>query len=125
MARLLYLDDDGALVALVARHLERAGHSVAGFTNAPEALAVFRALPSQFDLVITDMSMLGASGLDFAKEVLAIAPSAVVVIATGCEEPNWAAHARASGVRAVIEKPTDAGEMAARLAALLPGTGSS
>ena len=120
MARVLYLDDDAALVALLTRLLERLGHSVTGFTSAAEAIAVFKALPSQFDVVITDMSMTGMSGIDFAKQVLKIKPDAVVAIATGSEEPNWAAHARSLGVRAVIEKPADATKLAALVAALVP-----
>src|SRR5881394_1352376 len=105
MARVMYLDDEQPLVFLVSRLLEDLGHSVSSFTSAAEALAVYKARPRDFDLVLTDMSMPGISGLEFAQHILAIEPRAAVIIATGCDDPNWAGHARACGVRAVVEKP--------------------
>jgi two-component system, cell cycle sensor histidine kinase and response regulator CckA len=116
---ILYLDDEQSLVFLVSHAVKRLGHSVSGFTNAPEALEAFREHPQNFDLVLTDMSMYGMSGLDFARQVLQIEPRAAVVIATGCEDPNWADHARACGVREVIEKPTTIDAMARTIAGLL------
>lgn len=115
MARVLYLDDEQPLVFLVSRLLEDLGHSVASFTSAAEALTAYRARPQDFDLVLTDMSMPGMSGLEFAQQVLAIEPRATVIIATGCDDPNWADHARSCGVRAVIEKPATAAAMASAL----------
>jgi len=117
--RVLYLDDEQPLVLLVSRMLEHLGHAVSGFTNAGEALQAFKASPRAFGLVLTDMSMPGMSGLDFAQQILALDPRATVVIATGCEDPNWADHARASGVRDVIEKPGSIQEMANILDRLL------
>jgi DNA-binding NtrC family response regulator len=116
---ILYLDDDQALVFLVSNAVARLGHRVSGFTSAPEALEAFTKHPQDFDLVLTDMSMYGMSGLEFAQEVLRIAPHAAVVIATGCEDPNWANHARACGVREVIEKPTTLDAMARAIKGLL------
>jgi CheY-like chemotaxis protein len=121
MAHVLYLDDDQALVFLVSSAVTRLGHRVSGFTSAPEALEAFTEHPQDFDLVLTDMSMYGMSGLEFARQVLQIEPRAAVVIATGCEDPNWADHARASGVRAVIEKPSTIDAMAKVIGNLLYG----
>ena len=84
--RVLYLDDEQPLVLLVARMLEHLGHAVSGFTNAGEALQAFKASPREFGLVLTDMSMPGMSGLEFAQQILVIDPKATVVIATGCED---------------------------------------
>jgi len=117
--KVLYLDDEQPLVYLVSRMLEHLGHPVSGFTNAAEALQAFTAGPREFGLVLTDMSMPGMSGLEFAQQILAIDPKATVVIATGCEDPNWADHARACGVRAVIEKPATIAAMANVLDRLL------
>ena len=97
------------------------GHPMSSFTDPAEALAAFRDAPREFDLVLTNMSMPGGSGLEFAQQVLSIEPKAMVVIATGCEDPNWADYARASGVHDVIEKPTTLDEMAAVLERLLLG----
>lgn len=112
MGRVLHLDDDQAIAALIAHWAESLGHSVSSFSDAEKALATFEARPQGFDLVLTDMSMPGMNGLEFAQRILAIDPEAVVVIATGCPDPNWADHARASGVLEVIGKPTTFEEMA-------------
>ena len=109
--RILYLDDEQPLVFLVTRMLTHLGHQVSGFTSGKEAVEAFRASPGEFDLVLTDMSMPHMNGLEFAQEILKIAPQARVVIATGCVDPNWAEHARASGVREVIEKPGTVADM--------------
>jgi two-component system cell cycle sensor histidine kinase/response regulator CckA len=121
--RILYLDDEQPLVFLMTRMLTHLGHKVSGFTSGKEAVEAFRASPGDFDLVLTDMSMPHMSGLEFAQEILKIAPQARVVIATGCVDPNWAEHARSCGVREVIEKPNSVADMSQVVTRLLaPGT---
>jgi CheY-like chemotaxis protein len=120
-SRILYLDDEQPLVFLMTRMLTHLGHQVSGFTSGPEAIEAFRAGAGNFDLVLTDMSMPQMSGLEFAQEVLKIAPTAKVVIATGCVDPNWAEHARAQGVRDVVEKPGSVAEMGQLVNRLLAG----
>jgi two-component system, cell cycle sensor histidine kinase and response regulator CckA len=117
--RILYLDDEQPLVFLMTRMLTHLGHRVAGFTSGKEAIEAFRASPGDFDLVLTDMSMPHMSGLEFAQEILKIAPQARVVIATGCIDPNWAGHARSCGVHEVIEKPGSVADMSQVVTRLL------
>ena len=105
MGRILYLDDDMQLAGLLVRRLAQMGHSMQAYSDASEALRVFNSSPRVFDLVLTDMSMPGGSGLEFAQEVLKGRPDARVVIASGCEDPNWAGFARSVGVEAVLLKP--------------------
>jgi DNA-binding NtrC family response regulator len=117
--RILYLDDEQPLVFLMTRMLTHLGHKVSGFTSGKEAIEAFRASPGEFDLILTDMSMPHMSGLEFAQEILKIAPQAHVVIATGCIDPNWALHARTCGVREVIEKPNSVADMSQVVTRLL------
>jgi DNA-binding NtrC family response regulator len=119
MSRILYLDDDLQLAGLLAERLERAGHSMVVCGEASRALQVFNDNPRQFDLVLTDMSMPGGNGLEFAQAVLKIDPEARVIIASGCEDPNWADFARSVGVEAVLLKPFQAKELADILIRLL------
>ena len=110
MGRILYLDDDEALAGLLVQRLARRGHSMVACNDAAEALRAFDDSPDAFDLILTDMSMPGTSGLEFAREVLRLRPAAKVGIASGCEDPNWADFARSVGVRAVLLKPFQVGE---------------
>jgi CheY-like chemotaxis protein len=119
-ARILYLDDEEPLVFIVKRMLERLGHEVAGFTSAEAALAGFSAAPDRFHLVLSDMSMPGMSGIDFAESVLKVNPQALVVIVSGYMDPRDMERAKAAGVRECIRKPNTLDEMRDMIAALLP-----
>jgi CheY-like chemotaxis protein len=101
----MYVDDDDALVLLTTRLLERLGYRVTAHSNATDALMDFRARPAEFDVVITDGSMPGLSGLGLIRELLATRPELSVVLASGSICTEDAECARRLGVRAVIEKP--------------------
>ena len=113
--RVLYLDDDVQLSFLLARALTARGHSITAANDATTALQAYAKEPQGFDFVITDMSMFGMSGLEFAQEVLKLNPAAKVIILSGCEDPNWAGYARSCGVREVMEKSAAIEAMAAAL----------
>src|SRR3569833_2264932 len=119
MARILYLDDDVQLARLLGRWLEGAGHSLFACSDATQALREFNDHPRSLDLVVTDMSMPGGSGREFSQALLKIHPAARVIIASGCEEPNWADFARSVGVQAVVLQPFQAKEFADILVRLL------
>jgi len=119
-ARILYLDDEEPLVFIVKRMLERLGHQVAGFTTADAALAAFNAEPHTFDLVLSDMSMPGMSGIDFATSILKSRPDTLVVIVSGYMDPKDMERAKAAGVHDCIHKPNTLDEMREMVTALLP-----
>jgi DNA-binding NtrC family response regulator len=119
VGRVLYLDDDETLANLLGDRLRRLGHSMVAYSEATRALQAFNRDPDGFDLVLTDMSMPGASGLEFAREILKVRPGASIVIATGCEDPNWAEFARSVGVREVLLKPFQVGTFADTISRLL------
>ncbi len=102
--RVLYIDDEEALVSLVPRILERRGYRVTACTDPVQALEVLRAAPAGFDLVLTDYNMPMTSGLDVAREVRAIRADLSVVITTGYVDDSLRAEAAAIGVRDVIFK---------------------
>lgn len=114
--RILYLDDEESLVILAKRMLERMGYHVTGFNDAAGAIAAFAAAPQDFDLVLTDLSMPGMSGMDVAREILRIRPDIPVLLATGYVRSEDVEQARAIGIREVIWKPQTVGEMGDLLA---------
>lgn len=105
----LYLDDDETLVFLVRRLLERRSYKVTTFTDQQEAIDAVRAQPQGFDLFMTDYNMPGMSGLDVARQVLAINPALPVAVASGYITDELQTAALAAGVREVVFK-TDAVE---------------
>jgi DNA-binding NtrC family response regulator len=108
----LFLDDEEPIMLLAARMLRRLGYRVEPHTQAAEALADFRSRPAAFDIVLTDLAMPGASGMDFARNVLALRPDIPVIMTTGYIDPEELELARRIGVREVILKPTTIQEMA-------------
>ncbi|MBI4515170.1 MAG: PAS domain S-box protein [Deltaproteobacteria bacterium] len=107
----LYLDDEESLVFLVTRLLKRLGYRVSGYTRAEEALAAVRADPGQFDLVVTDLSMPGMSGLEVARELSRLRPDLPVVLASGYITEELRAAAPEVGVRQLIYKPNTVEEL--------------
>jgi PAS domain S-box-containing protein len=109
--RILYLDDEESLVILAKRMLEQMGYKVTGFNDSTKALAAFETAPLDFDLVLTDLSMPGMSGMEVSRRVLEIRPDIPVLLATGYVRNEDVEQARVIGVREVIWKPQTIGEM--------------
>ncbi|MBF0498154.1 MAG: PAS domain S-box protein, partial [Deltaproteobacteria bacterium] len=110
--RILFVDDEAALVHLWRQILERLGYQVTAQTDSLEALCLFRDHPDSFDLVVSDQTMPIITGLDLAREVLAIRPSMPIVLCTGYSEAVTAEMAKAAGIREYVLKPLDHQEMA-------------
>lgn len=110
--RLLYVDDEEALVMLSTRSLERLGYKVTGEINPLRALELFRSDPGQFDAVITDLSMPGMSGSELAGHIAEVCPEMPVVMMSGYVRPEDEAAARRLGVRDLIMKPDSIEELA-------------
>ncbi len=110
---ILFVDDEEPLVYLATRMLERLGYRVTGFTDPAEALAAFRADPRSFDLVVTDFSMPGASGLELAREMLKIRADATIILASGYLRDEEVKVALDSGIREVVLKPNTVDQLGA------------
>ena len=79
-----------------------------------------RQQPDAFHLMLTDYNMPGMSGLDVAREVLALSPALPVAVASGYITDELQAEALAAGVREVVFK-TDAVESFCEVVARLAG----
>ena len=80
---ILFVDDEEALVEMGEDILAELGYEVTSRTSAREALALFRLDPSRFDLVITDQTMPEMTGVELAKEILAIRADMPIIMCTG------------------------------------------
>ena len=67
---------------------------------------------SLFDFVITDQTMADATGVELAKEILAIRPDIPVVLCTGFSHLVNEESARRAGIRAFAMKPLTKREIA-------------
>jgi CheY-like chemotaxis protein len=101
------------MVFLVKRMLSSLGYRVSGFENPLEALAVIEAQPHDFDLIVSDFNMPGASGLDIARRLAQLRPGLPVIITSGYVSEQLQEGARAVGVRHIINKPDTVDELCA------------
>ena len=119
--RILFVDDENAMVSLNQQRLERLGYKVTGKTNPSEALEFFRSDPNQFDLVITDMTMPRMTGDKLAQEVLKIRSDIPIIICTGYSNRMSEAKAQELGIRKYIEKPIEMENLARSVREVLDG----
>ncbi len=117
--RVLYVDDDEALVLLVQRVLKQLGYRASGYMAGHDAVEAIRFDPLGFDLVVSDYNMPGMSGLDVATEVRSIRPDLPVVIFSGHVTNQLRSDALRAGVREVINKADTVAEMCRNIQQLL------
>ncbi|MHB1349434.1 MAG: PAS domain S-box protein [Desulfobulbus sp.] len=109
---ILLVDDEKVLAEMEQRILERLGYHVESRVSSIEALQAFRANPMKFDLVITDQAMPNMTGVELARELLAIRPDLPIILCTGFSKQINEANARSLGIRAFIMKPLLKSEIA-------------
>ncbi|MDH3198041.1 MAG: PAS domain S-box protein [Candidatus Krumholzibacteria bacterium] len=109
---LLVLDDEPQITAVAERALTRFGYRVRAFTDAAAALEAFEGGADAFDLVLTDYTMPGSSGVEVTRRILARRADIPVVLMTGHSDGLTQDQARAVGVRAVVRKPFRARDLA-------------
>ena len=117
--RILFVDDEPALVRLSRRMIERLGYSVESFDDPLEALRAIREQPARFDALFADQTMPDMTGLALAREAMAIRPGLPVVLCTGYSDVDDEA-VRNAGVRRLLIKPVDQAALAEALADILP-----
>jgi len=102
---ILLIDDEKTLVDIGRHMLEQQGYEITCRTSSLEALALFKAKSDRFDLAITDMTMPDLTGIDLAREFLAIRPDFPIILCTGFSETATEETARSAGVKAFLLKP--------------------
>ncbi|MDK9707187.1 MAG: cache domain-containing protein [Desulforhopalus sp.] len=103
--RILIVDDEKILAEMGKNMLERLGYEVTVETNSLEAIATFFKDPDQFDLILTDQTMPGMTGLDLAMHILTIRPDLPVILCTGYSTLVTEEKAKAAGIKGFAMKP--------------------
>jgi len=117
--RILYLDDEPALAEVGRRRLEALGYRVVALTDPDAALAAVRTDPDGFDLVITDHSMPGRTGLELARILVDERPYLPILMLSGWAERTPPEQLAAAGVRRLLVKPVALADLAAAVAELV------
>ncbi len=109
-ARVFLGEDDDEMRSAMVTALRRAGHQV---IEAPNGLDLLRWIqlrramggPSDHDLVITDVHMPGATGLDVLATVRRSQPGLPVVLVTAFGDAELRETAERLGAAAIFDKP--------------------
>ena len=110
--RILFVDDDEALVRCGAEMLESLGYYAVVRQSAEEAWEAFQIAPQQFDLLITDQSMSGMSGDVLARECQRLRPDLPVILCSGSDHILSQDEACLEGITAFVLKPLTLRELA-------------
>ena len=119
--RILFVDDEEALVEMGEELLAELGYEVTSRMNGHEALALIKEDPSRFDLVITDQTMPEMTGVELAREILALRADMPVIMCTGFSHTANKESAKAAGIRAFAMKPLTKREIANTIRKVLDG----
>jgi DNA-binding NtrC family response regulator len=103
--RILFVDDEELIVHSVRNMLQRLGYKITALNDSREALKLFSADPSQFDLVMTDQTMPFMTGEDLGKELMRIRSDIPVILCTGYADFISSEKATAMGFQGFIMKP--------------------
>jgi len=111
VARIALLDDEARLVEILAMVLRREGYEVHGFTDPMLALAALES--RDFDLLVTDLKMPGADGLEVLRRARKASPELPVILITAHATVPTAVAALREGAFDYVQKPFDNEELRA------------
>ena len=117
--RILFVDDEKMLVDVGEQILRRLGYDVVSRTSPLEALELFKARPTDFDLVISDQTMPGLTGDALASELMKLNPEIPVILCTGYSQMIDQRRVKEKGIRALVMKPILISELAGAIRAVL------
>ncbi|HIJ89870.1 MAG: GAF domain-containing protein [Desulfobulbaceae bacterium] len=110
--RLLLVDDEEDVLKMLKEMSEYLGYKVMAVSNSAEAYDVFSNRADAFDLVVTDQTMPGMTGVALAEKILTLKPGMPIIICTGFSEGLTEGKARQIGIAGYIMKPVVMGDFA-------------
>jgi PAS domain S-box-containing protein len=103
MQKILLIDDEAAILRVMAMSLRSDGYDVVTAQSGEEGLKVFKEESPQ--IILTDIKMPGMDGLKVLKKIKEIQPEAEVIIITGHGDIDSAIESLQYGASDFINKP--------------------
>ena len=116
---ILVVDDEEMIAQLLKRALEKYGYKVMFFTSSLKALQTFKENPDRFDLLLTDYTMPGQTGMELSKDVLTIRKDLPVILCTGNDVHISKEDLDTIGIKKVLLKPMLPEELAKEIRLIL------
>jgi signal transduction histidine kinase/DNA-binding response OmpR family regulator len=115
--RILLAEDDDEVRDTYAEALGEHGHEVVPAVDGSEAIRLLG--ESRFDVVITDHSMPGRTGLDVARSATELDPPVPVILLSGFAMQEEPERIRDCGVRVALTKPCPLGQLLGKVREVL------
>ncbi|WDP92478.1 MAG: response regulator [Desulfobacter sp.] len=117
--RLLIVDDDPYIVAMYKEGFEELGYQVETFYSPARALAFFKDNYRHIDLVITDHTMPGQTGIELAMDMQARKKDLPVILCSGHATPISRKRLADAGIQRLMMKPLTVAALAKEVQSLL------
>ncbi len=103
-ARVLVVDDEGAIRYSVSKTLQRIGYQVDEASSGEEALDMIG--KSEYEVILTDIRMPGLTGVELLKRIKDISPDGIVILMTGYASLGTAVESLRLGAHDYLIKPS-------------------
>jgi PAS domain S-box-containing protein len=117
--RILLVDDERIVAEMAQQALTQLGYEVTATTSSDEAFILYSGAPEAFDVLITDQTMPGMTGVQLTQAIHGISPTLPVILCTGFSRTISAEMAEQYGISAFLEKPTSTDRLAATIRQVL------
>lgn len=119
--KVLLVEDDFEISDVMRAQLEIQGYAVTPITDGKEALNLIQDKPNDFDLIILDRMLPGATGLELCKFIRMFekTKSLPILMVTALSRPEDIVDGLSEGADDYITKPFDMGIFKARINALI------
>ncbi|MCD4775965.1 MAG: PAS domain S-box protein [Candidatus Aegiribacteria sp.] len=115
---ILIVDDEEAVTRMLEKILRQLGYEVDAFNTPADALESFRKAENKYDIVLTDLTMPGMTGLDLAEEIRKLHSEIPIVLMTGYGLQNHE-DIRRKNVSKIVGKPIDIRELTSTIRDIL------
>ncbi len=113
--RILLVEDEPSVLGFMRELLQGWGLEVVAASDPADALRWFSLEPEQFDVVLTDHTMPGMTGMELTRALVARRAGVPVVLYSGRSELLDADMVSSAGIRALLAKPVDSAALRAAL----------
>lgn len=110
--RVLFVDDEELLVEMAVNMMKDLGYDAVGSTSGSEAFERLSEHPNEFDLLITNQTMPGVTGLQLARDIKTIRDTIPIILTTGFSHLVTPESLKAAGIAAFVMKPLVKKELA-------------
>jgi len=121
---ILVVDDEKDIRNTCRMMLEQLGYQVSTSPHPKEALSLMQEKENRYDLLITDHTMPGMTGLELLEKVKQIQPDLPVILCTGFNEQLNEELVQEKGARKLLLKPVNFRQIAESVREVLDGHAS-